>query len=341
MRVHHLHAWLLALSDPTGCRTLPERPLPAACWAQLCSRADGHGVLPAVLANAKRALATEGVPRLATGADAGAVLEKALTRARDSLIVHTALCLAIRGQIREIAAAFQAAGVPVAVLKGADFADHLYPDPSLRPFTDLDILVPRTAVGEAEAALSRLGYCCREPSMKYVEGYGEQSWSRSERHEGMVELHWNLVNSPTIRHGVTLSWEDLAFEAEPGADGIRRPTVPARLLIAAVHAAASHGFDRLQPLYDVCLAARRCTGAAEIHWLSDTVQRTGAKRALATALALCDRLFAEPVCEELRRALCLPAHGAWTVLLTPGVVLRGHARRDSFKRQLFRELLKR
>ena len=267
-------------------------------------------------------------------------MERALDEARDRLIACAVLSLTIRGQIREIAAVLKVAGVPAAVLKGADFADHLYPDPSLRPFTDLDLLVPGAAMVDAEKAISQLGYVSREPSMKYAAGYGERRWVRSDRHEGAVEIHWNLVNSPTIRRGVALSWEDLAFEPD-APDGMSTPITPARLLIAAVHAAASHGFDRLQPLYDVCLAARRCEAAADVRWLSETAQRTGAGLALAASLALCRRLFDEPACSRLQREMSLPSRGAWSVLLTPGTVLRGHARFDSIKRQIFREMLKR
>ena len=139
--------------------------------------------------------------------------KQALAGAKGRLIGRAALSLMIRGQIREIAAEFRAAGVPVAVLKGADFADHLYPDPSLRPFTDLDLFVPEARVPEAEKAISRLGYVPHEASMKYGSGYGERSWVRPDRHEGTVEIHWNLVNSPTIRRGVGVAWEDLAFES--------------------------------------------------------------------------------------------------------------------------------
>ncbi len=262
--------------------------------------------------------------------------------ARARLIGRAALSLAIRGQIRDIAGEFKAAGIPVAILKGADFADRLYQDASLRPFTDLDLLVPESAVPDAEKAMSRLGYVPRDASMKYRNGYGERSWVRPDRYEGTVEIHWNLVNSPTIRRGVGVAWEDLLFETgrEEG-DGISRPAAPARLLIAAVHAAASHGFDRLQPLYDVGLASRACRSEADIHWLCETARRTGAELPLAASLALCRRLFGEPACVRLQAAMRLPCRGAWSVLLTRGVVLRGHSRLDSFKRQLFRELLKR
>jgi len=335
MRTNLFHAWLLALSDPDGRRAMPPQPLAAERWAALCEMADRHGVLPAVVANAKRVLAVQGREGLAA-------LEEALAGAKDRLIGRAGLSLMIRGQIRGIAAEFKASGVPVAVLKGADFADHLYPDPSLRPFTDLDLLVPEQAVAQAEKAISRLGYVPCDASMKYAGGYGERSWIRRDRHEGTVEIHWNLVNSPTIRRGVGVAWEDLAFESGPEVnDGISRPTAAARLLIAAVHAAASHGFDRLGPLYDICLASRRCESEADIHWLSGTIQRTGAELALATSLALCRRLFNEPACMRLQAAMRLPRRGAWSLLLTPGVVLRGHSQFDSIKRQLFRELLKR
>jgi len=210
----------------------------------------------------------------------------------------------------------------------------------LRPFTDLDLLVPRTAVDDTGEIVSRLGYVSQDPSMKHADGYGERRWIRPDRREGAVEVHWNLVNSPTVRRGVTLSWEDLAFETR-GSDGVARPTGAARLLIAAVHAAAGHGFDRLQPLYDICLASRRCETPADIHWLSEAVERTGAHVPLAASLALCRRLFDEPACSRLQRAIGLPRCGTWSVLLTPGTILRGHARRDSFRRQIFRELLKR
>lgn len=340
MRINGMHAWLLALSDPHGRRDMPPHPLRAGHWVSLCEIADYHGVLPAVAANARRAATTHGVGRLIAGANAGVTMERTLGEAKRRLIDRSVLSLAIRSQTCEIVAALRSTGEPVAVLKGADFADHLYPDPSLRPFRDLDLLVPQAAMDDAETTISRLGYVLCEPSMKYADGYGERRWIRPNRHEGAVEIHWNLVNSPTIRRGVTLSWEDLAFETDI-QDGVTRPTAPARLLIAAVHAAASHGFDRLQPLYDICLASRRCEAPADMRWLCETAERIGARLPLAASLALCRRLFDEPACSRLQRAMGLARRGAWSVLLTPGTVLRGHARLDSFKRQIFREMLKR
>jgi len=342
MRGRRFYAWLLALSDPSGRRALPAHSLPVRRWAQLCDLADRHGVLPAVAANIKRELATDGVARLATGDDAGSALEKVLNDVRRRLVARTALTLAIRGQIQEIAAAFVAASVRATVLKGADFSDCLYPDPSLRPFTDLDLLVPREEVASAERILSELGYTACEAGMKYESGYGERSWRRPDRREGTVEVHWNLVNSPKLRRGLDLAWNDLAFADDSRPDGTMvRPTASSRLLIAAVHAAASHGFDRLQLLYDVSLAAAGRGGPLDVEWLAAAARRTGAALALTVSLSLSARLLAEPACSALRRQLRLPGWGSWAILLDRGVVLRGHASQDSYRRQLFRELLKR
>jgi hypothetical protein len=53
--------------------------------------------------------------------------------------------------------ALNGAGVPALVVKGAA-AGAFYPDPALRAYGDLDVLVPRAQVNQAEVALNRLGY---------------------------------------------------------------------------------------------------------------------------------------------------------------------------------------
>ena len=49
-------------------------------------------------------------------------------------------------------------GFPVVVLKGAVLAHGAYPDPLLRPFTDLDLLVPGPRLEEFVVALAGYGY---------------------------------------------------------------------------------------------------------------------------------------------------------------------------------------
>ena len=60
------------------------------------------------------------------------------------------------------------------------------------------------------------------------------------------------------------------------------------------------------------------------------------------ALALAYKMYREPACLDLMKRLGI-GRRAWpgNLLLSRGVILRAHAVRDSFRRQLLREFLKR
>jgi hypothetical protein len=66
-------------------------------------------------------------------------------------------------QLGEILTAFARAGVAVIVLKGPALASEHYPDPALRPFTDLDLLVRRHDRDRAIDVLSAVGYVHASP----------------------------------------------------------------------------------------------------------------------------------------------------------------------------------
>jgi hypothetical protein len=358
-----LRRWLVAMADPAGqaapgvsaasevpeisaaiVKTLPRRAMRPAVLRRIFDLADRHGVLPAVKANVEAVAAREGPGRVVAirrggGDDWPAEAVSAMEEARRTLAARTALCLMLRQQWTEIRAALAAAHVPVIVLKGQAFADRLYERPSLRPFTDLDLMVPRAAAVETAGHIERLGYRPGQPLMKYDAGYGELTMRRNAQ-EGAVELHTNLVNSPLVRKGVSVAMEDLQYEG--GGFACDAPVLtPASLLaIAAVHGAASHGFDRLQILCDVAQAARGAAGELDEAWLAALASGGRAGLCLATALDLTARILGEPRCDQLRRRLGLEVPRSVRILLSRGVVLRAHAYLDSFRRQAFREMLK-
>jgi hypothetical protein len=175
--------------------------------------------------------------------------------------------------------------------------------------------------------------------MKHATGYGEESWRHPTRPGGMVEIHWNLVNSPSLRRALSVTYENLQLEMYQGRF---RPSATAVLLIAAVHGVASHGVDRLQVLCDVVQAVRGTAGALDETRLAQAVPQTGTGCALATALTLAYKMYREPACLDLMKRLGI-GRRAWpgSLLLSRSVILRAHAVRDSFRRQLLREFLKR
>lgn len=322
-------AWFLALSDPAG--GSPPPPCSGAFDARkLVELAGYHGVLPAVVRSLRRLEA----PSAAVGS--------ALALAQERLLGGVGFALRLRKQLEPLVAAFAAAGLPAIVLKGPEFADRLYAEPALRPFTDLDFLLPREAIAEAGEALARLGYRRATPRPgKYPGQYGEEIWLLDEPAAGAVELHWDLVNSPPLRRRCSVRYEDL--QLEPQAAGLPRASPAALLLIAGVHAAMSHRFDRLQPLGDVCQAARGAAGPLDAVWLAEAAARTGAAFALASALGLAGALFREPACSALVEGTpCLAVAGRpGPGILPPRAVIHPRSLAARARRQVYRELLKR
>ncbi len=92
--------------------------------------------------------------------------------------------------------AFNDRGIPLFILKGPALCMTVYPDPGLRPFTDLDLLIRRQDLPAAKEIMPRLGYelvsgCYRNP-----DHLNEQlgcEWSYVN--QGTVaEIHWDLLD---------------------------------------------------------------------------------------------------------------------------------------------------
>ena len=66
--------------------------------------------------------------------------------------------LRLRRELRRVAGALTEVNIPVLALKGIVLASAAYGDPSLRPMTDLDVLVPPGERENAVRALQKLGF---------------------------------------------------------------------------------------------------------------------------------------------------------------------------------------
>jgi hypothetical protein len=348
MGTRPIESWLTILADPLGVNRAAPDGLLAEEWRSLFEMADAHGVLPTVVQGLKSRLRQTDASRLLISSQQRCepsilfdqLLATSLTRMRQ-LAAFTSL-LRIRSD--EVQLALGRAGVPAMVIKGADFAYRLYPRSCLRPFRDIDLLVPRRAIERAEDVLEALGYRREaEPTGKYQGEYGEASWRHSGPVPILLELHWNLVNSPAQRRVVSLSYEDLQRELlQCRGVSIEQPSSAAILLIASVHAALGHRFDRLQMLCDICQASREVAGPIDTDWLTEAATRTGGGMSLRMGLRLAERLFDEPACAQLSRRLRLaPVGHAWKLLLDQSLVLRSQSTVNKLRRQGIREVLKR
>jgi len=120
-------------------------------WAVVLDLAGYHGVGPLLYRNLSTLCSglvpAESLTQLRWRTQAGALLNRVLTQ---ELVV---LC-----------EAFAAHGVPVMPIKGATLAVSAYGDLTLRDFSDLDLLVPKRSIAEAQAVLLALGYERKDPS---------------------------------------------------------------------------------------------------------------------------------------------------------------------------------
>jgi Uncharacterised nucleotidyltransferase len=107
-------------------------------------------------------------------------------------------CLRIEDRLLQLDDRFRRAGIDYAVLKGPAVAHHAYPDPSLRAFGDLDVLVRGASFRDACAVLGEMGFRRRlaEPRPGFDERFGKAA-AHQHRDDSMeIDLHRTLVLGP-------------------------------------------------------------------------------------------------------------------------------------------------
>lgn len=101
--------------------------------------------------------------------------------------------LACERQLKEILSAFQHEEIQFIVLKGIAAAWSLYPDPAMRPVSDIDILVRPGDVAKSGIILEHLGYSCSNKCSRIsLERYHEEKYLRDKSKDCTVEIQWNI-----------------------------------------------------------------------------------------------------------------------------------------------------
>jgi hypothetical protein len=166
-------------------------------------------------------------------------------------------CLRIEDRLLEIDDRFSRAGIEYAVLKGPAVAHTAYPDPSLRDFGDLDLLVRGGEFKGACLVLREMGFhrVIPEPRPGFDERFGKAAAHRHVDDSIEIDLHRTLVLGP---FGLWLAPDvllDRAARFPLGGRLIPRLDDTGTLLSVAMH--ASLGWPpRLVPLRDVLQVSR-------------------------------------------------------------------------------------
>jgi len=178
------------------------------------------------------------------------------------LSAHRQIALSTALVRAQLPAATEALGGAPVLVKGPAAA-ALHPSPELRPYGDLDLVVPKDQLRAAAGALQeagwrlsrapRMGVAGGEPWEGFAEAYGHELGLARDVGAKVVglELHWRLADDPRVD---VLDRDALARDGTL-LDGAIVPAPPQLLLALALHLVA-HPDRRLLMVQDVALAAR-------------------------------------------------------------------------------------
>jgi hypothetical protein len=246
-----------------------------------------------------------------------------------------------------LAAVAGAIGTPPLLIKGPVLAQLVYPDPQLRPFGDLDLVVPADRLADARHALEReLGYQrAPEPWPGFGERHGHHAalWREGAGHTVHVELHWRIGDDPAAKR---LDYDRLAAHAERLHLAGREAWVPGsseHLLVLSVHL-LHEANKRLMWIHDIGLLAGGLT-AQEWEATSRLAHELGLGWVLQRALDYATTHLANPPPVRERLTEPPPAFGplrvserldGWIGRQAGRVALGGWARRDGYLRSAVR-----
>lgn len=259
-------------------------------WERILRLASQHGVLPLVDRHLNSHFSADVPvgPREQLSAHAQ-------RSARESLFLTTELV--------KITAALETEGIPSVPYKGPTLAARTYGSLTLRPFSDLDLLVRPMDAARAADVLVRSGlfassYAAPESAgMKY-----DQSYYQTFRQEGrgpvpvQVELHWNLPT--TFELDINRCWGRLDHLT---LLGVRvRQFAPDDLLLLL----CAHGFKHFWNLVKwICDVAELISRRDTLDWdrLVHECRDGGAARVVGLGLALAQDLLSADVPAAGRR----------------------------------------
>jgi len=263
-------------------------------WGRLCTWARHHGLHLVLLYNLERTGPAHVPPHL---------LEGLRTTRANAVARRLALAHAFRG----VARALDRARVEALLLKGPAAA-RCYPSPNMRPSHDIDLLIRRADLDSARRAIEDLGYQDAEPekAAEFIRRMGEMTYVLPNPMPVQVELHWRLINSPSLARGRPCDTEALMAAARTiDLEGFpaRVPAGAQNLFSLAMHAAAGHQVRRLIWVLDIAQQLRR--GADDVDWSAfvTLVQRERAALPAGHPLWLASHLYGVSAPAEVMRAL--------------------------------------
>ena len=233
----------------------------------------------------------------------------------------------VRWEVARIAAALAELGQPLILLKGAAYALAGLPSARGRLFSDIDILLPRACIPQAEGALMLGGW------MSHHHDEYDQRYYRVWMHEIPPMQHVQRGSVIDVHHAIlpltaaARPDPDLlraAAQALPGHDGVKLLAPADMVLHSATHLFYDGEFDKgLRDLLD--LHRLLCHFGADAGFWDALPARAFAlqlARPLFYALRYAARVLGTPVPAAVTAALAPAAPGALLLALMDALFLR-------------------
>ncbi len=239
--------------------------------------------------------------------------------------------LRLYAELRSVLFDLNTTGTPVVVLKGPALAQTIYPDPGLRPYGDIDLLINEVDLTKVSALLTARGY------------YDENEPEAPERLHGCHGIFQRIFVNPDLGSVVEVHCDHLQIGVEPvSMDEIWSRSVPVQFgkLVAralephdlfvqlCVHL-QRHGFERLIWFKDLDLMVR----SNQLDWrrVRAAAEEQGCLPSVAYALWLLRGQLGTPLpagSQAISRSLSMPAQAAFRLLWPPASVMGLKPRRQ-------------
>ena len=250
---------------------------------------------------------------------AGCAPEAAAMHLEGATVVAARHRVAVEWEISRIGQALDSAGLPLLLLKGAAYVAADLPPSHGRTFSDIDILVPKARINEAEAALMMHGW-----ASAHHDAY-DQRYYREWMHELPPMQHGKRMTVIDVHHAIlpetAASKPDSAkliasSVTVPGRPGIHVLQPVDMVIHSACHLFHEEELDKgLRDLTDLDALLRHYAGEPDF-WprLAQRAQELDLARSVYYALRYAMRLLHTPVPDTAVRAMTASAPPA---LLAP------------------------
>jgi hypothetical protein len=244
------------------------------------------------------------------------VPDEILSRLQNIYAYQVQFILYLTGELVSLVKDFSAMGIPALPYKGPVLATQVYGNLALRPFIDLDILVPVDKIDPAKKLLLDKGYRISWPEIPLSE-VQERAHIRSKYNYQFfqsdrnitLELHWGVMPRYfAFPSSPAWLWQDLYTIPLAGTPILAFP-IEKLLLILCVHG-GNHLWDRVSWICDISELISR---HADINW--DTVfrdaSRFGVQRLLLSGLRLAHDLLDARLPDEIWKQVQADAKVEW------------------------------